>query len=113
MISGLLMQESSSCAAVALGSNLVDSHRYLLQAPAALLSLPGCAAFRFSSIYLITPTGGEASSDYLNAAAVLETYAPHPVLKVSLRELEQRLEPAHLKETYIRRSALNFESVAI
>lgn len=177
------MQESSSWAAVALGSNLGDSHRFLLQAQAALLSLPGCTAFRFSSIYLTTPIDSEGSSDYLNAAVVFETSLPpqdllerllrieqeqgrqrgdrniprtldldlllygdrvlqtptlcvphprlherffaltplvelvpratHPVLNVSLRKLEQRLEAAHVKETYIRRSTLSFASLAI
>jgi 2-amino-4-hydroxy-6-hydroxymethyldihydropteridine diphosphokinase len=177
------MQESSSWAAVALGSNLGDSHRFFLQAQAALLRLPGCTAFRFSSIYLTTPIDSEGSSDYLNAAVVFETSLPpqdllerlsrieqeqgrqrgdrnvprtldldlllygdrvlqtpslcvphprlherffaltplvelvpraqHPVLNVSLRKLEQRLEAAHVKETYIRRSTLSFASVAI
>jgi 3-oxoacyl-[acyl-carrier protein] reductase len=76
---------------VALGSNLGDRPRHLMQAVAAL-EREGVAVLRRSSLYETAPVGGpEGQGPYLNAAIEVETALSPEALLELLRRIEAEL----------------------
>lgn len=70
---------------VALGGNLGDPRRQLLDAVDALAHLPGTRLLRRSRLYRTPPWGVLEQPPFVNAAALLETtLAPHALLDALL-----------------------------
>lgn len=74
-----------TAAYVALGGNLGDPRRQLLDAVDALAHLPGTRLLRRSRLYRTPPWGVLEQPPFVNAAALLETtLAPHALLDALL-----------------------------
>ncbi|WP_426664676.1 2-amino-4-hydroxy-6-hydroxymethyldihydropteridine diphosphokinase [Rhodanobacter aciditrophus] len=74
-----------TAAYIALGGNLGDPRRQLLDAVDALAHLPGTRLLRRSSLYRTPPWGVLEQPSFVNAAALLETtLAPHALLDALL-----------------------------
>jgi 2-amino-4-hydroxy-6-hydroxymethyldihydropteridine diphosphokinase len=74
-----------TAAYVALGGNLGDPRRQLLDAVDALAHLPGTRLLRRSRLYRTPPWGVLEQPPFVNAAALLETtLAPHALLHALL-----------------------------
>ncbi|GLQ97368.1 2-amino-4-hydroxy-6-hydroxymethyldihydropteridine diphosphokinase [Dyella mobilis] len=70
---------------VALGSNLGDSRRHLLDAMTALAELPSTELLLRSHLYRTPPWGVHDQPDFLNAVVALETsLPPHELLDALL-----------------------------
>lgn len=79
-----------TAAYIALGGNLGDPRRQLLEAVAALAHLPGTRVLRRSRLYRTPPWGVLEQPPFLNAAALLDTgLMPHDLLD-ALLAIEQR-----------------------
>ncbi|MFK2877014.1 2-amino-4-hydroxy-6-hydroxymethyldihydropteridine diphosphokinase [Rhodanobacter hydrolyticus] len=79
-----------TAAYVALGSNLGDPRRQVLDAVDALADLPGTRLLRRSRLYRTPPWGLLEQPSFVNAAALLETsLQPHALLE-ALLAIEQR-----------------------
>jgi pantoate--beta-alanine ligase len=77
---------------IGLGSNLGDRVGNLTAALAALSADASIAGLRHSSFWQTEPVGGPPNQgSYLNAAAVLETELPPPLLLARLQAVEDRL----------------------
>ena len=74
-----------------LGSNKGDRFGYLRQAVDSLKRIPGVAVKAVSSVYETEPRGVEIQSDFLNAAALVESDVPAEELVGSLKMLERSL----------------------
>jgi 2-amino-4-hydroxy-6-hydroxymethyldihydropteridine diphosphokinase len=75
---------------VALGSNLDDPRRQVLQAMDELKALPGTRVERCSSLYRTAPLGEPDQPDFINAVVQVET-ALHPLeLLDGLLAIERR-----------------------
>lgn len=75
---------------VALGSNLNDPRRQVLDAIQALDELPGTRLLQHSALYSTTPWGVLEQPFFINAAAELDTsLAPHALLD-ALLTIERR-----------------------
>ena len=80
-----------TAAYIALGGNLGDPRRQLLNAMDALASLPGTHLLRRSAIYRTPPWGVLEQPFFLNAAVALDTaLAPYDLLD-ALLAIEQRV----------------------
>ncbi|HEX8779199.1 MAG TPA: 2-amino-4-hydroxy-6-hydroxymethyldihydropteridine diphosphokinase, partial [Rhodanobacter sp.] len=74
-----------TAAYIALGGNLGDPRRQLLDAVDALAHLPGTRLLRRSRLYRTPPWGVLEQPPFVNAAALLETtLAPHALLHALL-----------------------------
>ena len=77
---------------VALGANLGDAVAALLQAVAAINTLPGCTVKKSSSLYKTAPLetlpGHAPGGDYINAVVEIETSLPAPTLLQHLQQIE-------------------------
>jgi len=74
-----------------LGSNKGDRFSYLRQAVDSLNSIPGVTVNAVSSVYETEPRGVEDQSDFLNAAALVESSVSAEELAGSLKMLERSL----------------------
>ncbi|MBD1914168.1 MULTISPECIES: 2-amino-4-hydroxy-6-hydroxymethyldihydropteridine diphosphokinase [unclassified Leptolyngbya] len=74
-------------AAIALGSNLGDSHTILQSAIAVLDEIPGIQVNQISSFYRTAPLG-PPQPDYLNACVLVSTYLSPEALLETLLEIE-------------------------
>lgn len=79
-----------TAAYVALGSNLGDPRRQVLDAVDALARLPGTQRLRRSRLYLTPPWGMREQPPFVNAAVLLETSLEPHVLLDELLAIEQR-----------------------
>ena len=73
-------------AAIALGSNLGDRRRHLLEAVESIADLG--VLVKVSGLYETAPVGGPEQDDYLNAVAVIDTTLPAERLLLALHEIE-------------------------
>ncbi|MBB5876551.1 2-amino-4-hydroxy-6-hydroxymethyldihydropteridine diphosphokinase [Xanthomonas sp. 3498] len=77
-------------ACIGLGGNLGDAAATLRAALAALDTLPQTRLLRASQLYRSPAWGREDQPDFINAAALVATTLPAPVLLQSLLDLESR-----------------------
>lgn len=77
-------------ACVALGSNLQEPARQLVEAVTALQGLETCRLKRCSRVYRSTAVGPGEQPDYLNAAVLLETRLAPLALLDALQGIEAR-----------------------
>lgn len=82
------MEISGATAYVALGANLGDARRTVLEAMDAIHGLPSTRVTRRSSLYRSAPVDA-AGPDYINAVIELQTVLPAPVLLEALQAVEQ------------------------
>jgi 2-amino-4-hydroxy-6-hydroxymethyldihydropteridine diphosphokinase len=76
---------------IGLGSNLGDRASFLRGAVAGLVSTPGIAVLRTSSVYESVPWGYLDQSAYLNAAVEIVTVLEPIQLLITLQTIESRL----------------------
>ena len=78
---------------IALGANLGDAARAIVQAVAAINALPQCSVKKTSSLYKTAPLetvpGHEPGGDYVNAVVAIETNLPAPILMLHLQQIER------------------------
>ncbi len=77
-------------ACIGLGANLGDAAQTLREAFQALAALPQTTVQARSQLYSTPAWGNEDQPAFVNAAAVLDTALPGPVLLDALLEIERR-----------------------
>ena len=83
-------QERRQIAVIGLGANVGEPRAQLEAAFAALAQLPGTRLLRRSSLYRTAPMGRADQSDFINAAVMITTSLPAPVLLAHLLEIEHK-----------------------
>lgn len=80
---------------IALGSNLGDRERHLLQGASDLAALPGSSALRVSSIYETAPMGPQDQPDFLNCACEINCTQDPDSLLDQLQLIERQHGRVH------------------
>lgn len=75
---------------VALGSNLDDPRKHVLQAMDDLAALPDTRVLRRSSLYRTAPVGEPDQPDFINAVVQVDTELDPPALLDGLLAIERR-----------------------
>ena len=86
-----LRRISDRLVVLGLGSNLGDRAANLKAAAQAIEILGNVRLVARSSVYETPPAGGPAQADYLNAAVLVETELPFPVLMDAALAIERNL----------------------
>lgn len=82
--------EASACAAIALGGNLGDSQRILLDAIASIATIPAVSAILAQSHLYKTAPVGPPQPDYINACITIQTTLPPRQLLHQLLAIENQ-----------------------
>lgn len=76
-------------AVIALGSNLDNPEKQIIQAAQHIAALPEILSYKMSSLYRSTPVGYVHQPDFINAVALVETTFNAPQLLDALQNIEQ------------------------
>jgi len=88
---------------VALGSNLDDPHRHLLEGSQDINRYPECEVLKTSSIYETSPMGPQDQPHYLNSVAKVQCRLEPLELLRQLKLTEQRHGRAEVSERWTAR----------
>ncbi len=85
------MTENTTIAYIAVGSNLADRRRNILNALALMNAEDGISLIRTSSIYPSKPLSGGSQDEYLNGVVEIETDLPAVKLLERLKKIETEM----------------------
>lgn len=85
-------------AVIALGANLGEAERALVEAVRSISELPNTQVLTSSRIFRTAPIGGPEQPDYLNAVAILST----ELTPMELLDVLHAIENAHGRERSVR-----------
>ncbi len=95
MLIKYIMIEKITTAYVALGSNMGEKQRNILNSLAFINEIPGTDVIRCSSMSISRPLDGSSQPEYLNGIAEIETALPPEKLLEHLQAIESKMGRNH------------------